>query len=60
MRDCRGAGEGKLEGGLEEESTEDHEIVAVAVLRLHYLDGLYAGGVHPEGIVWFTCCGVGI
>ena len=41
-----GATEGQLEGLLEEKATEDHEVVSVAVLRLHYLGRVHAGFVH--------------
>ncbi len=49
MRDGRGAGEGQLEGGLEEEAAEDHEVVAVAVLGLHDLDRVHLGLLHEGG-----------
>ena len=34
------AGEGEFESGFEEETAKDHEVVAVAILGLHNLDGL--------------------
>lgn len=41
-----GAAEGELKGLLQEKTTEDHEVVSVAVLRLHYLGSVDAGFVH--------------
>jgi hypothetical protein len=39
-----------LEGGFQEETAKDHEVVAVAVLRLHYLDGLDLRGGHVDSV----------
>ena len=44
MRESGGAGECEFESRFEEKAAEDHEVVAVAVLRLHDLDGLDFGG----------------
>lgn len=48
------AAEGEFEGLLEEEAAEDHEVVAVAVLGLHYLGGVDAGAVHVDDVVGFA------
>lgn len=54
MRESCCAAEGKFEGLFKEEATEDHEVVPVAVLGLHYLRGIYAGRGHVENVLGFT------
>lgn len=64
MREGRGAAEGELEGLFEKEATEDHEVVAVAVLGLHDHGGFEHGVAHedvvggPLGGVFGVCCSV--
>ena len=41
-----GAGEGEFEGGFEQETAKDHEVVPVAVLRLHDLGAVDGGFGH--------------
>lgn len=48
MRERSRAAESELESLFEEETTKDHEIVPVAVLRLHYLRRLLSGFVHVD------------
>lgn len=60
MRECRSCCEGEFEGLLEEEATEDHEVVTIAVLRLHDCGGLEARRVHKMEIVWLSYLVVGI
>lgn len=49
-----GAAEGEFEGGFEEVAAEDHEVVAVAVLRLHDLGGGERGAGHVVGVRGFA------
>lgn len=60
MREGGCAAKGEFEGLLEEEAAEDHEVVAVAVLGLHYLGGVDAGAVHVDDVVGFAGGVVGI
>jgi hypothetical protein len=50
-----GTGERELEGLFQEETTKDHEVVAVAELRLHDRRSLYLRSVHEVCIVGFAC-----
>ena len=54
------AAESEFEGLFEQEAAEDHEVVPVAVLRLHYLGGIDAGGGHIEGVLGFAGGEVGV
>jgi hypothetical protein len=54
VRESGGCRKGKLERLLEEEATENHEVVPVAVLRLHYRSGLETRGIHVDDIVGFA------
>jgi hypothetical protein len=49
-----GGGESELERLFEEEATKDHEVMSIAVLRLHNRSSLEARGVHKDYIVWFA------
>lgn len=60
MRDGRCAGEGQFEGGFEQEAAEDHEVVSVAVLRLHDLHGLDRAVAHARAGFGEERGGVGI
>ena len=60
MRESCCAAESQFEGLFEEEAAEDHEVVPVAVLGLHYLGGIDAGGGHIEGVLGFAGGEVGI
>ena len=51
MRESCCAAESEFEGLLEEEPAEDHEVVPVAVLGLHYLGGMDTGRGHVEGVL---------
>lgn len=44
------AAERELEGLFEQKPTEDHEVVAIAVLWLHYLRAVQTGFVHVDDI----------
>jgi hypothetical protein len=52
--------EGKLEGLLEKETAEDHEVVSIAVLWLHDCSSLETRGVHEDYVIWFAKLVVGI
>lgn len=52
--------ESEFEGGFEEVAAEDHEVVAVAVLGLHYLRGGEGCGGHVVGVGGFAEWVVGI
>ena len=54
------AAESEFEGLFEEEAAEDHEVVSVAVLGLHYLGGIDAGGGHVESVLGFAGREVGV
>ena len=54
------AAESEFEGLLEEETAEDHEVVPVAVLGLHYLGGIDASGGHIEDVFGFAGREVGV
>jgi hypothetical protein len=54
VREGGGCRKGKLERLLEEEATENHEMVPVAVLRLHYRSGLETRSIHVDDIVGFA------
>lgn len=54
MGEGGGGAEGELEGGFEEVAAENHEVVAVAVLRLHDLGGMQGGGRHVMGVRRFA------
>lgn len=54
MRKCSRAAEGELESLFEQETSEDHEVVPVAVLGLHYLRRLLARLVHVDYVLGFS------
>lgn len=54
------ASESQLKRALEEESTEDHKVVTVSVLRLHDLDALNLGAFHPYSCGRFASRCVGV
>ena len=54
------AAESQFEGLFEKEAAEDHEVMPIAVLGLHYLGGIDAGGGHIEGVLGFAGGEVGI
>lgn len=54
------AAESEFEGLFKEEAAEDHEVVTVAVLGLHYLGGIDAGSGHIEGVLRFSGGEVGV
>ena len=58
MREGCGAGEGQLKGLFEEEAAEDHEVVPVAVLGLHYLGGVNACLIHECHVLGLSDGGV--
>ncbi len=60
MGEGGGAAEGEFEGGFEEVAAEDHEVVPVAVLRLHYLGGGERGAGHVVGVWGFAEGVVGV
>ena len=60
MRESCCATEGKFEGLFKEEATEDHEVVPIAVLGLHYLGRINARGGHVEDVSGFAGGKVGV
>lgn len=54
------AAESEFEGLFEQKAAEDHEVVPVAVLGLHYLGGVDAGGGHVKGVLGFAGGEIGI
>ena len=60
MGESRCAAESEFKSLFEKEAAEDHEIVPVAVLGLHYLGGIDARGRHIEGVLGFAGREVGV
>ena len=54
------AAESEFKGLFEEEAAKYHEIVPVAVLGLHYLGGMDAGGGHIEHVFGFALGEIGV
>jgi hypothetical protein len=51
MRKGSRRGESKFEGLLQQKTTEDHEVVTIAVLGLHDGSGAKDGGVHKMRVI---------
>ena len=60
MRESRGTAESELEGLFKEETPEDHEVVPVAVLWLHYLGGVKDGLRHVDYVFGFSSREIGV
>lgn len=60
MRERRSTTKREFEGLFKEETAEDHEVVAVAELGLHYLRGIHLCTVHVDDTLRFSSCHVGI
>ena len=60
MRHGRRTRKGQFKRTLEQEAAKDHEVVSIAVLRLHDLHRLDLGALHPDGRGGFASRGVGI
>ena len=53
MRKSRGTSKGQFKRLFEQEASEDHEVVSVSKLGLHYHRRLQACLVHEKDVVWF-------
>ena len=54
------AAESEFEGLFEKEAAEDHEVVSITVLGLHYLRSIDACGRHIESVLGFAGGKVGV
>ncbi len=60
MGECSTAAKGEFEGLFQEETTEDHEVVAIAVFGLHNLGRVGFCGVHVYNVFGFAEGVVGV
>jgi hypothetical protein len=52
--ECRSCSKCELKRLLEEKTTKDHEMMTIAVLRLHDSGSLEACGIHEVEIIWLS------